>query len=132
MLSLRALAMVSLLTVLIGHVDSANADEPWPIGFWQVTADESQQTLGVVMEFRADQGFVLYDSDCEPINASDEVRYSLKGDDITVSNTFTGEKSKNLTFHASDDRSRLTLRLLDSGMSAIVERIPENRCMRTD
>lgn len=108
----------------------ASEQEPWVVGFWKVVADENEDTsLNQVMEFRQDGGFILYDTDCSPLNSANEGTYQLNGNDIYVTSIYGTEGPASLLIHADEKRIKLTLTFPDSNKPLTIERIPSNKCV---
>jgi hypothetical protein len=101
----------------------------WLVGFWRVTAPQAKDIFGVVMEFRGDGSYILYEEDCYPSNEPSEISYRVFGDEVQAQSRPAGEKSRTLVFHASRDRATLSATFPEDGMVATLERIPENKCV---
>jgi hypothetical protein len=125
----RILAAILLVSAITCHAKERAADSgAWVSGFWHITADETQDSLGEIIEFRPDQTVVLWDSSCNSQNIPEELNYHVERGDIYITNHLTDKDHVSLSLHPSRDKTELILTWPETGRNATFTRMSGEGC----
>ena len=104
---------------------SDRSDPTWVIGYWHMTSDEDNESIGGVIEFRANGQYIGYDKNC---NLYPTAEYHGHRGNIYVTSEIPGKGPVSVIFHPNSNRSTLTFTSARTHNNAVYERLAGNKC----